>query len=79
MTNTNWRIEYGYNSVKDNPCKPNCPNRSAECRLFCECFKVYEEKRRIEEAERNKRRDAAMDFSNYKYTIASRIRKRKHL
>lgn len=79
MANTNWRMEYGYNGVKDNPCKPNCPNRSAECRLFCERFKAYEEKRRIENAARNKQRDAAMDFSNYKYTITSRIRKYKHL
>lgn len=79
MANTNWRMEYGYNGIKDNPCKQNCPNRSAECRLFCERFKTYEEKRRIENAERNKKREAAMDFNNYKYAIVSRHRKHKHL
>lgn len=79
MANPSWRMEYGYNGMKDNPCKQNCPNRSADCRLFCERFKTYEEKRKIEEAERNKKRDAVMDFNNYKYAVVSRMRKHKHL
>ena len=79
MANTSWRMEYGYNGMKDNPCKQDCPDRSAVCRLTCERFAKYYEKRKIEEAERNKKREAVIDFNNYKYTVTSRFRKHKHL
>lgn len=79
MANTSWRMEYGYNGIKDNPCKQDCPDRSGECRLTCKKFAEYYEKRKIEEAERNKKRDAAIDFNNYKFTVVNRARKHKHL
>ena len=78
MANTNWRMEYGYNGMKDNPCKQNCPNRSADCRLFCERFKTYEEKRKILDAKREKQRTKAIDYISYKYDIVSQIRRRKN-
>lgn len=39
------------------PCTQDCKRRSAECRLSCEDWKIYEAKKREEYAQRDKERE----------------------
>lgn len=39
------------------PCQLECDRRSAECRLSCEDWKIYEAKKREEYARRDKERE----------------------
>ena len=56
---------YSFNHVpsKDNPCVPDCPNRSEECHGKCEKYKAFEN--------RNKERRERLKKENEKYATVS--------
>lgn len=68
--------EFRYGRYKTlHPCKPECKRRSAECRLTCKDWKVYETKKREEYARRDKEREELDRF--WALTAARRAKKRK--
>lgn len=79
MASDKWRIDYSYDHMKDNPCKRDCPERSAECRITCERFAEYHEKQKAAKAERDKKKQQITEYNNYKYEVKSKIRKHINL
>lgn len=57
------------------PCTPECKRRSAECRLTCKDWKIYEAKKREEYAQRDKEREELDRF--WALTAARQSKKRK--
>lgn len=47
-------------NTKVNPCKPDCPLRSATCHAECEAYQLYRE-RRLQEYEQRAARRAVQD------------------
>lgn len=74
----NRRIEYSYGSIKDSPCKRDCPDRSGECRLTCKKFAEYTKFREAKDKEISKKKLHELDLANYRRAIAESKRKRRN-
>ena len=57
------------------PCKQDCPNRNAHCRMSCMKYKIYEHMKGKEYEERQKQREK--DALEYSYVEEKRKRIRK--
>ena len=57
---------------REHPCQPDCPARSADCRLTCEAWHEYEQKRNADYA----KHDPEQDYAQYRIGILNRIRRK---
>lgn len=54
-----------FDSKLDHPCKKDCPNRTALCKLSCAKFIKYEKERAEERQEQEEQKRRRLDYKTY--------------